>query len=179
MAFETTAFDLSSEEKHAILGEIKSSIFRIGALLARENKVLSVHDLEEALQRADEAFIWATDSDACDPSLAPLATIFLYRGHILLGLGQQEEAYKEYKKSATSKINALTDVPSARDAARRLVELRNQGENGPATAQEAFHYFMSCDFTGTLRSTARHEGGKGRVTVKPGPGKKPGVVNPE
>jgi hypothetical protein len=140
MSFETQAFDLDPQERHAILSEIKSLLLRTASLLAHaqqhhhhhhpnhSQKSKAPHDYAEALSVIDDALTLATDPDACDASLAPLATCHLYKGHVLLGLGRCAEAYDAYTLAAAAPPRALVDAPVARDAARRILALRGGGE---------------------------------------------------
>lgn len=68
----------------------------------------------------------AEDEDACDPALAPLVSCYLYKGHILLALGEEKRAYAAYEKAATGETHALTDFPAVQQAASALLELRNK-----------------------------------------------------
>ncbi|KAI0805653.1 hypothetical protein GGR55DRAFT_697770 [Xylaria sp. FL0064] len=128
MAFQFKAFDLTVCEKFATLRQVRSLVLGAGALIARAKACPEPepHDYSEALTQINKALFLATDPDACDPLLAPLATCYLYKGHILLALNQVEDARAAYKKAAASKTSnfvGLTDAgTNSQDEAKRLLE---------------------------------------------------------
>ncbi|KAI1199177.1 hypothetical protein F5X97DRAFT_297025 [Nemania serpens] len=128
MSFSTKAFDLTAEDQHVMLGEIKSLLLLANAAILKAKQSGSWDDYDEAHRHLEEAFLYATDPNACDPSLAPLATCYLYKGHIHLGLGQCAAAYEAYEEAAASEAHALTDVPAARDAVKKAMEIRDRAE---------------------------------------------------
>ncbi|KAI0418348.1 hypothetical protein F5X98DRAFT_386242 [Xylaria grammica] len=125
MAFQTKAFDLTDEEKHETLGEIRSYVLGTGALIARARRTDCPHLYSEALALINKAIMLATDPDACDPSLAPLATCYLYKGHILLALRYEEDAYDAYEKAANTETREFTDTATSQEQARRILEQRS------------------------------------------------------
>ncbi|KAI0445081.1 hypothetical protein F4803DRAFT_548492 [Xylaria telfairii] len=126
-AFKTNAFDLTEEEKHVTLGKVKSLLLRTGLGIQRANTFgASPAAWHELLDLVDKAILIAQDEDACDPALAPLVSCYLYKGHILLALGEEKRAYAAYEKAATGEAHALTDFPAVQQAASALLELRNK-----------------------------------------------------
>ncbi|KAI1165175.1 hypothetical protein F5B18DRAFT_204462 [Nemania serpens] len=128
MSFSTNAFDLTPEDQHVMLGKIKSLLLLTSAAIAQAKLNCSWDDYTEAHRYLEEALVYATDPNACHPTLAPLATCYLYKGHIHLGLGQYVAAFEAYEKAAASETHALTDIPAARDAARQMLEIRDLAE---------------------------------------------------
>ncbi|KAI8944420.1 hypothetical protein F4801DRAFT_599831 [Xylaria longipes] len=134
-AFEFKAFDLTSGEKHESLGEIKSLLLLAGSRIQRAKTFgASQADWHDILRLVNQALVIAKDPDACDTSLAPLVSCYLYKGHILLALGQEQKAYDAYEKAATGEAHALTDFPAVQQAARLLLELRNRPRDTGSTA---------------------------------------------
>ncbi|KAI0423685.1 hypothetical protein F5Y09DRAFT_354995 [Xylaria sp. FL1042] len=127
MAFQFKAFDLTVSEKYSVLRQIRSLVSGAGALIARAkaSPVPSPHDYSEALNQINKAISIATDQDACDPLLAPLATCYLYKGHILLALNCLQEAREAYKKAAATKTRdfiGFTDAgATSQDEAKYLL----------------------------------------------------------
>ncbi|KAI3316953.1 hypothetical protein HD806DRAFT_551235 [Xylariaceae sp. AK1471] len=163
MVFQTTVFDLTPSERHSILSDIKHLLLRTASLLARaqqhsssssSSSPSSLHDYAEALSLINSALALATDPDACDSSLAPLATCNLYKGHVLLGLKRYAEAYDAYTLAATAHTRALVDAPVARDAARGMLELRGRmaGEKR-----------MGCVYEPPRKSLGSFRHGRGRA----------------
>ncbi|KAI0508943.1 hypothetical protein F5B22DRAFT_658734 [Xylaria bambusicola] len=173
MPLGITAFDLSPAEKHAVIGQIRSLVLGAGALIARAKKHRnpSPHDFIEALDLVNRALVLATDEDACDPSLAPLATCFLYKGHIHLALGNFQEAHAAYTEAASSsERRRFTDTETSRDEARRLL---NNWDDTMKSAQRDSGYESEAGGPG---ERFVHTAGHGIVlsgTIRPGPGKRP------
>ncbi|KAI1435948.1 hypothetical protein GGR50DRAFT_272405 [Xylaria sp. CBS 124048] len=134
MGFEFPAFDLTLGEKHEILGEIKAILLQMSALIARAENLCSEDDYMAALSQIDHALILSSDRDACDPSLAPLATCHLYRGQILLRLGRRQEACESFNLAVSSETRALTDAPAVRDAAKRILEVEKRRDSESRSA---------------------------------------------
>ncbi|KAI8625520.1 hypothetical protein F5Y19DRAFT_479436 [Xylariaceae sp. FL1651] len=195
MAFQTTAFDLSATEKHSILATVKSLLLRATSVheRARRQQHRSRHDHAEALRIIDHALALATDADACDAALAPLATCSLLKGHILLALGRRAEARDAYTVAATAHTSAVTEAPAAQEAARRLLGMRDEAEetNGqsgadaPRSGVSAPGSWRRIGLGGQLD----HEDGLGElglsflladmrlpVAIRPGPAKKGPVL---
>ncbi|KAI1128648.1 hypothetical protein F5Y10DRAFT_173207 [Nemania abortiva] len=128
MSSLSNAFSLTETEKHVVLGDVKTLILQTGAMITRAQQSESRHDFDEAYGRLKEAIQLASDPDACDVALAPLATCYLYEGHILIGLGRYKDAYRAYEKAARADTHSLTDVPAVKDAARRMLDLRDKAE---------------------------------------------------
>ncbi|TGJ88505.1 hypothetical protein E0Z10_g257 [Xylaria hypoxylon] len=158
MAFETTAFDLTAEEKHATLGEIRCLVLGTGALIARAKKYKSPHDYAEALSSINRALTLATDADACDPSLAPLATCYLYKGHILLGLKLEKDAHEAYAKAAATETREFTDATAPRDEAKRILrywdrtKVSKRNEKRPAVQDADARFILSLPGKGSPAS---------------------------
>ena len=184
MAFQTTAFDLTPAEKHAIIGQIRALTLSAGALIARAKKSAtpSSHDYTEALDMINRALFLATDSDACDPSHPmPLATCYLYKGHIHLALGNIAKARAAYKKAASSHTRRFTDSETSRDEAKRLLECLDDTVK-TAQAQRGMNANLACEsdtkdqVDGKPGKKATQVGPDGitlPVTLRPGPAKKP------
>ncbi|KAI0531749.1 hypothetical protein GGR58DRAFT_216399 [Xylaria digitata] len=176
MAFETKAFDLTSDEKHAVLGEIRALVLGTGALIAQANKYKSAHNYAEALSTINRALMLATDPDACDPSLAPLATCYLYKGHILLAMQYDKEAYEAYEKAAVTETWNFTDAATSREVAKGLLAqwdktkaAREKIEN-PAMRPEDEEFILPISFASI--GSVWLMGADGiplPVTVRPGP----------
>ncbi|KAI1271809.1 hypothetical protein F5Y07DRAFT_403977 [Xylaria sp. FL0933] len=182
MALHFKAFDLTVCEKFAALRQVRSLVLGAGALIARANAAPepSPHDYSEALTQINKALFIATDPDACDPLLAPLATCYLYKGHILLALNCIEEARAAYKKAAASKTSNFAGLKGAgtnsQDEAKRL--LRKLDQSGTTASRK-----------GSSASTFRDgvvDGGSGvqfldigpdgielPIILRPGPAKRP------
>ncbi|KAI1751600.1 hypothetical protein F4782DRAFT_531375 [Xylaria castorea] len=124
---EFKAFNLTPEEKHASLVEIKTLLLLAGSRIQRAQSFgASAADWQETLDLVNKALIIAKDPDACDTSLAPLVSCYLYKGHILMALGEETKAYAAYSKAATGEAHALTDLPAVQQAAAHLLELRHK-----------------------------------------------------
>ncbi|KAI0449433.1 hypothetical protein F5B21DRAFT_494338 [Xylaria acuta] len=137
-AFEIKAFDLTPGEKHESLGEIKALLLLAGSRIQRAKTFgASQADWVDMLDLVNRALILAKDPDACDSSLAPLVSCYLYKGHILLELGEEKKAYAAYKKAATGKAHALTDFPAVQQAARLLLEFRDKPKEMENTAAQS------------------------------------------
>ncbi|KAK5633578.1 hypothetical protein RRF57_009292 [Xylaria bambusicola] len=172
MTLGITAFDLTPAEKHAAIGQIRSLALGAGALVARAKKqpTPSPHDYTEALDLVDRALILATDADACDASLAPLATCYLYKGHIHLALNDFEEARAAYLQAASSETRRFTDTETSRDEAKRLLD---NWDETIKTAQRDSGYESEDEQPG---ERFVHTMGNGIMlpgTVRPGPVKRP------
>ncbi|KAI2633953.1 hypothetical protein GGS21DRAFT_120494 [Xylaria nigripes] len=132
--FDFSAFDLTAGERRAVLGEIKAVLLQTGARITRAGKSENSDDeYHDALVQIDDVLALASDPDACDPALAPLATCHYYRGQILFALDRQEEAYHEFNLAASSKPHTPTDAPAIRDATQRLAELEQYGRRTEST----------------------------------------------
>ncbi|KAF2971347.1 hypothetical protein GQX73_g2206 [Xylaria multiplex] len=176
MAFEIKAFDLTAEEKHAVLGEIRALVLATGALIARANKYKSAHDYAEALSMVNRALMLATDPDACDPSLAPLATSYLYKGHILLAMKYDKEAYEAYEKAAATETWNFTDAATSREVAKGLLaqwdktKAAREKIESPAMRPEDEEFILPISFSSI--GSVWLMGADGiplPVTVRPGP----------
>ncbi|KAI1419771.1 hypothetical protein F5Y12DRAFT_193927 [Xylaria sp. FL1777] len=184
MSFQIKAFDLTPSEKHGVLSQIKSLVLGAGALIARAKKqpMPSPHDYSEALDLINRALHLATDPDACDPLLAPLATCYLYKGHILLALNHVEEAREAYEKAAASRTRQFTDAgASSRDEARRLLE--QWDDTLSAAPRES--PFVPADQGGFVDGTPGEmfmTVGQDRIALpvicRPGPARRPSVKTP-
>ncbi|KAI0183601.1 hypothetical protein EV127DRAFT_413958 [Xylaria flabelliformis] len=125
--FETKAFDLTPDEKHETLGDVKSLLLIAGSRIQKAKTLgASRTDWHETLDLVNRALIMAEDPDACDPSLTPLVSCYLYAGHCLLALGEESRAYVAYEKAATGEPHALVDFPSVQLAARHMLEMRGK-----------------------------------------------------
>ncbi|KAI0968722.1 hypothetical protein F4678DRAFT_196604 [Xylaria arbuscula] len=186
MVFQTNAFNLTPAEKHVALGQIRSLVLGAGALLARANNSLvpSSHDYGEALNMINKALFMATDPDACDPSLAPLATCYLYKGHILLALDHVDDARAAYEKAAASESRSPAGFAeagtSSRDEAQRLLDewedtlddaMTLQGKVSVLSNQRGFVAGMPGDVATELGP----DGIRLQVISRPGPAKRPRV----
>lgn len=126
MSFTTKAFDLTPEDQHVMLGRIQSLLLRTNAaILQAKQKQTDDYYYHEAHRHLEEALVLATDANACDHTRAPLATCYLYKGHVHLGLGQYAAAHEAYSRAAACEPRALSDIPAAQDAARKAVEIRD------------------------------------------------------
>ncbi|KAI0407429.1 hypothetical protein F4802DRAFT_21506 [Xylaria palmicola] len=132
MSFYFSAFNLTPEEKHTSLAEIKTALLQTSGLLQQARREPSPHVYAEAYAEVSQALRLAEDSDACDTSVAPLATCYFYKGEALTGLGLLAEACEAYEKAAVIEPRAWTDIPAARDAVGKLVTLRKLVKIGEA-----------------------------------------------
>ncbi|KAI1355858.1 hypothetical protein F5Y01DRAFT_324936 [Xylaria sp. FL0043] len=182
MALHFKAFDLTVCEKFAALRQVRSLVLGAGALIARANAAPepSPHDYTEALTQINKALFIATDPDACDPLLAPLATCYLYKGHILLALNCIEEARAAYRKAATSKTSNFVGLRDAgtnsQDEAKRL--LRRLDQSGIAASRKkssasAYRSGLVDGRPGALFMDIGPDGIELPITLRPGPAKCP------
>ncbi|KAI0465946.1 hypothetical protein F4859DRAFT_527667 [Xylaria cf. heliscus] len=134
---ETKAFDLTPNEKDVMLGKVKTLLLLVGSRIqhARESGA-STQDWHDTLDLVNKALLIAKDEDACDQSLTPLLLCYLYKGHSLLALGEEEKAYEEYRKAATGKPQALTDFPAVQQAAKLLQERQDKPAEKESTASK-------------------------------------------
>ncbi|KAI1313226.1 hypothetical protein F5Y03DRAFT_390243 [Xylaria venustula] len=184
MAFQTKAFDLTTAEKHVALGQIRSLVLGAGALLARANNSLvpSSHDYGEALSMINKALFMATDPDACDPLLAPLATCYLYKGHILLALCHVDDARAAYEKAAASESLNITGFAeagiSSRDEAQRLLNEWDDTLEDAMTLQSKVSVLSNmrgfvAGMPGDVTTELGPDGIRLQVISRPGPAKRP------
>ncbi|KAI0546682.1 hypothetical protein F4679DRAFT_598488 [Xylaria curta] len=123
--FETNAFDLTPEEKHENLVDVKTMLVIAGSRIQKAKDVgASRNDWLKTLNLVNDALILAEDPDACDPTDAPVITCHLYAGDCLLALNKESRAYSEYEKAATGVPHAFIDQPSVEIAAKRMQEMQ-------------------------------------------------------
>ncbi|GAP91400.1 hypothetical protein SAMD00023353_6300440 [Rosellinia necatrix] len=183
-SFDTSAFDLTPEEKHVATGEIKSLLVRATAVLARAKAHRSTPDFAEALALADEALRIALDPDACDQSAAPLATCHLYRGHALRGLRRYAGAREAYEAAAAAEPRTLTDGPAVAEAAVRQLQVQGRedmpeapGPRGTSSSNSGNRGGL--DLRGLSRFDTEAGGDAYRPTVtRPGPARRVTRVDP-
>ncbi len=182
MALETKAFDLTAEEKHAALGHIRALVLAAGALLARAKKspAPSPHDYSDALHLLNRALFMATDADACDASLAPLATCHLYKGDILLALNRVAEAREAYEAAATAQTTppplfTETGAASRDEATCRLAKWDETLRAAPweKLSVPAEHGCLVDGTPGEIYAEAGPDGTVLLATRRPGPAKSP------
>ncbi|KAI1115545.1 hypothetical protein F5Y14DRAFT_410264 [Nemania sp. NC0429] len=138
MSFSTKAFDLTPEDQQVMLGRVKELLLRTNTALIQAKDTREMDDYDEANRHLEEALVLATDANACDPARAPLATCYLYKGNIHVGLGQYVAAREAFLQAAGAELHALQDIPAAQVAARQAVRIRRLADEerrvrGPRT----------------------------------------------
>lgn len=125
----SSGFDLSEDERSSVLEDISRLLSRARSILDRG---LQRPDrdrearYEECLSLVDRALSTASDPDACDPSVAPLATCHLYRGHTLVMLCRYADAWDAYDAAVRAwdlrgSAGTVGDLPFAGILARQAM----------------------------------------------------------
>ncbi|CAJ2506510.1 Uu.00g006400.m01.CDS01 [Anthostomella pinea] len=147
----TSAFDLSMEEKLATREHIEELLLSCESLLASDRRQPSEADdagaddaeadyvkavYAEAYGLLREALLFARDPDAGE--FAPLARCQLYKGHILRALKKYPEAYDAYRLASTVRGHDSKDRLASEEAlsivenceknlAKKLAEAKRNG----------------------------------------------------
>ncbi|KAI1646734.1 uncharacterized protein F4817DRAFT_122450 [Daldinia loculata] len=114
-------FGITTTEKVKNKDHVNSLLRDCRALLDNYRKSPSEFDLDDALTAVQDALIIASDPDACESP--PVATCYLYKGHVLWIMKRYQEAQNAYRLASKTIGTTPADRKASEKAVSYVVEV--------------------------------------------------------